>query len=109
MAVTYLPVILVSCARIFESSALGMQDQGSYSITALLTKMGCVAVGISYIEANLRWKCFSVLRLWLMVGCKKWQVVTCVVSRVRCYRSGTPVVTERLVPEGCWFRLVLDT
>ena len=32
-----------------------------------------------------------------------------VVSRVRCYRSGTPVVTERLVPEGCWFRLVLDT
>jgi len=22
-----------------------MQDQGSYSITALLTKMGCVAVG----------------------------------------------------------------
>jgi len=53
-----------------------MQDQGSYSITALLTKMWCVAVGISYIEANLRWKCFSVLRLWLMVGCKKLQVVT---------------------------------
>ena len=66
----------MSCARIFDSSALSMQDQGSYSITALLTKMGCVAVGISYIEANLRWKCFSVLRLWLMVGCKKWQVVT---------------------------------
>jgi len=32
-----------------------------------------------------------------------------VVSRVRCLRSGTPVVTERLVPEGCWFRLMLDT
>ena len=66
----------MSCARIFDSSALSMPDQGSYSITALLTKMGCVAVGISYIEANLRWKCFSVLRLWMMVGCKKWQVVT---------------------------------
>jgi len=52
-----------------------MQDQGSY-ITALLTKIGCVAVGVSYIEAHLRWKCFSLLRLWLMVGCRKWQVVT---------------------------------
>jgi hypothetical protein len=53
-----------------------VQDQGSYSITVLLTKIGCVAVGISYIGACLRWKCFGRLRLWLMVGCRKWQVVT---------------------------------
>ena len=66
----------MSCARTFESSALAMQVKGSDSITALLTNMGCVTVGISYIEANLLWKCFSVLRLCLMVGCRKWQVVT---------------------------------
>jgi hypothetical protein len=32
-----------------------------------------------------------------------------VVSRARWKWQGTPVLTERLVPEGWWFRLVLDT
>ena len=45
--VTCLPVNLVSCARTFESSALVMLDQGCYSITAMLIKMGCVPIGNS--------------------------------------------------------------
>ena len=32
-----------------------------------------------------------------------------VVCRVRWWRSGTPVLTERLLPRGNWYRLVLAT
>jgi len=48
----------------------------------------------------------SKLELLYLLLCVERLVV---VSRVRCSRAGMPVVTERLIPEGCWFRLVLDT
>jgi hypothetical protein len=40
---------------------------------------------------------------------RRYETHLCVVSRARWKWPGTPVLTERLVPEGWWFRLVLDT
>ena len=36
-------------------------------------------------------------------------LVVSIISRVRLSKSGTPVLTERLIPEGNWYRRRLDT